>query len=274
MGVVPWRDKTPCLMGVVNVTPDSFSDGGAFYNPEKAIEHGLRLVEDGADILDIGGESTRPHADPVSPQQEMDRVLPMIDGLRDCGCLISIDTRHAGTMQAALRAGAGMINDVTALEGDPESLAVAAQSSAYVCLMHMQGQPQTMQDDPHYDDVIADITAYLRGRIEACRAAGIDQSRLLVDPGIGFGKTLAHNLTILRHLEAFEALGVPVLLGLSRKSFIEKLCPDTPASERLPGSLAGALWGAQRGVAVLRVHDVAATRQALTVWRSIQETLQ
>ncbi|MCB9991302.1 MAG: dihydropteroate synthase [Rhodospirillales bacterium] len=258
-------------MGIVNVTPDSFSDGGAYFEPQQAIDHGLQLAAEGADILDVGGESTRPNAQPVSPQEEVDRVLPVIEGLKDSGLLLSIDTRHAETMRAAVKAGAGMINDVTALEGEPGSVEAAAKSGAYICLMHMQGQPQTMQDDPHYDDVIADITAYLRGRIDACRAAGIDQSRLLVDPGIGFGKTLAHNLTILRHLEAFEALGVPVLLGLSRKSFIEKLCPDTPASERLPGSLAGALWGVQRGAAVLRVHDVAATRQALSVWQSIRE---
>ncbi len=263
----------PLIMGIVNVTPDSFSDGGQFYDPESAIAHGRQLAAEGADILDIGGESTRPGAEPVSPEEEMRRVLPVVEGLRDCGKTISIDTRHAVTMQAAVEAGAGMINDVTALQGDPDSLAVAAAAKVPVCLMHMQGDPQTMQDSPQYGDIVDDVKAFLAGRAEACLKAGISGGSIFIDPGIGFGKTLDHNLVLLHRIGEFADLGYKVLLGASRKSFIEKICPDTPADRRLPGSLAAALWGAGQGVDMLRVHDVAATQQALAVQSAIQQTL-
>lgn len=259
----------PYIMGVINVTPDSFSDGGLFADPQRAIEHGFRLAQEGADILDIGGESTRPGAASVSVQQEMDRVLPVIEGLRGCGTLLSIDTRHAATMRAAVRAGAGIINDITALE-DKEGLKAAAESGVTVCLMHMQGTPQTMQKNPHYGDVVAEVKSYLAARIEDCVLAGIAREKIIIDPGIGFGKTLAHNLTLLKNLHAFSALGVPVLVGLSRKSFIDKICPGTPADERLPGSLAAALWAREQGASIFRVHDVAATRQAFAVFKAMQ----
>lgn len=256
-------------MGVVNVTPDSFSDGGRFFDVADAIAHGLRLADEGADILDIGGESTRPGAAAVAVAEEIDRVLPVIEGLKGRGKIISIDTRNAATMRAALKAGARFINDVTALRGDPDSLAVAAESEAAICLMHMQGEPQTMQQNPSYENVVTDVKTFLATRIAACVEAGIDKSRLVVDPGIGFGKMLSHNLTLLKELGAFQELGVPLLLGVSRKSFIEKIGPGTAAEDRLPGSLAAALWGLQRGVSIFRVHDVAATRQALSVFSAI-----
>ncbi len=262
-------NKGPYIMGVVNVTPDSFSDGGAFLAPEKAIAHGLRLAAEGADILDIGGESTRPGADAVSPQQEMDRVIPVIEGLKGCGKILSVDTRHAATMREAVKAGAGMINDITALNDD-ESLRVAAQSGAIVCLMHMQGEPQTMQQNPHYQDVVAEVKDFLSCRIEACEKAGISRDKIVIDPGIGFGKNLQHNMTLLHHIGAFTSLGAPVLLGASRKSFIEKLYPGTSAGKRLPGSLAAALWALEQGVRIFRVHDVAQTKQAFAVHRALR----
>lgn len=261
-------DKGPYIMGIVNVTPDSFSDGGLFADPVRAIAQGFRLAEEGADILDIGGESTRPGAAPVSPQQEMDRVLPVIEGLKGCSRLISIDTRNAATMREAVRAGAGMINDVTALRGEG-CLQAAAQSGVPVCLMHMQGMPQTMQKDPHYDDVVSEVYGFLQERIKACEKAGLAREKIVVDPGIGFGKTLDHNLVLLKNLGHFRSLGVPLLVGLSRKSFIEKICPSTPPDARLPGSLAAALWALQQGAGIFRVHDVAETRQALAVFKAI-----
>lgn len=259
----------PLLMGIVNVTPDSFSDGGRFLDPSSAVQHGLRLVEEGADLLDIGGESTRPGAAPVSVQEEMDRVLPVIEGLRGGGVMISIDTRHAATMRAALAAGAGMINDVTALTGDPDSLAVAAAARVPVCLMHMRGVPGTMQDRPHYEDVTAEVAGYLAARADACERAGMAREALIVDPGIGFGKTLEHNLALLKNISVFKGMGCKVLIGVSRKSFIAGLCPGAEAAERLPGSLAAALWAAAQGADILRVHDVAATRQALAVFQAL-----
>jgi len=255
-------------MGIINVTPDSFSDGGLFLDARKAVDQGLRLAEEGADVLDIGGESTRPGAAPVSPQQEIDRILPVIEGLRGCGKIISVDTRHAATMRAAVKAGAGMINDVTAL-GTEDNLQFAAQSGVPVCLMHMKGSPQNMQQNPHYDDVVAEVKTFLAERIAVCEKAGIGRDKIIIDPGIGFGKMLQHNLAVLQNLKEFSALGVPVLLGVSRKSFIEKLCPGTPASERLPGSLAAALWALGQGVKILRVHDVAATKQAMAVFTAL-----
>lgn len=258
-------------MGIVNITPDSFSDGGRFSDPAKAIEHAKRLVSEGAAILDIGGESTRPGAQPVTPEEEQRRILPVIAGLKNCGAIISIDTRHAQTMQAAIAAGAGMVNDITALTGDPESLETAAQAGVYVCLMHMQGEPATMQDNPRYADVVEEVFFFLKERIEACLAAGIKRSRIIVDPGIGFGKTLEHNLALLRNLARFQDMRAPVLLGVSRKRFIAQLSRDEPPQERLAGSLAAALEAARQGVQILRVHDVAQTKQALAIVAALKD---
>jgi dihydropteroate synthase len=259
----------PLLMGVVNVTPDSFSDGGEALRPEDAIARGRALLDAGADILDIGGESTRPGAAPVPVEDEIARVLPVVAALSQMGGRVSIDTRRARVMAAAMAAGARIINDVTALAGDPESLALAAKAGVAVILMHMQGEPRTMQENPRYDDVVAEVRDYLAARIEACAAAGIARERIAIDPGIGFGKTVEHNLSLLKHLDRLVALGCPVVLGVSRKSFVAKLSYGEPPKARLPGSLAAALAGVARGAAILRVHDVAETRQALSVWRAI-----
>lgn len=263
----------PRLMGIVNVTPDSFSDGGQFQAAGAAIAHGLRLAEEGADILDIGGESTRPGAETVSVQEELDRVIPVIEGLAGrTDVPLSIDTRKPEVMQAAIRAGAAMINDVSALTFWDGSLETAASLQVPVILMHAQGTPQTMQAAPHYDDVVGEVMAFLKARLEACIAAGMAKSGLVIDPGIGFGKTLDHNLTLLAQLGRFHELGVPILVGASRKSFIHALAGVPAAEARLPGSLAAGLAAVAAGVQLLRVHDVAATRQALTVWQAIYET--
>jgi dihydropteroate synthase len=259
----------PLVMGVLNVTPDSFSDGGQYLEPKAAVAQARRLIDKGADIIDVGGESTRPGAEPVSIDEELRRVLPVIGALRGIGVPVSIDTRHAAVMRAALEVGAAIINDVSALAGDPESLAVAAASDAPIILMHAQGDPRTMQDSPRYEDVVGEVYAYLEQRIAVCRDAGIDKARLIVDPGIGFGKTLDHNLVLLRNLHVFHGLGCPVLLGVSRKSFLGRLSGGVPAHGRLPGSLAAALAAIQQGVHILRVHDVAETREALAVWQAI-----
>jgi len=261
----------PLVMGVINVTPDSFSDGGEFLEVGLAIEHGRRLAAEGADILDVGGESTRPGAAAVSPESEMARVLPVVRALAAEGFVVSVDTRRAAVMKAALEAGARIVNDITALAGDPASPRVAAGAAAPVVLMHMQGEPGTMQNDPRYVDAALDVFDYLRDRIAACEAAGIPRQRIAVDPGIGFGKTVAHNLRILGRLELFLGLGCVTVLGVSRKSFIGRLSRGEPPAERLAGSLAAALAGAARGAHILRVHDVAETRQALAVWRAIAE---
>jgi dihydropteroate synthase len=260
----------PLLMGVVNVTPDSFSDGGEALKPEDAIVRGRALLDAGADILDIGGESTRPGAAPLPAEDEIARVLPVIAALSQMGARVSIDTRRARVMAAAVAAGARIINDVTALAGDPDSLKLAAKAGASVILMHMQGEPRTMQENPRYDVVVAEVRDYLAARIEACATAGIARNRIAIDPGIGFGKTVEHNLSLLKHLDRLVALGCPVVLGISRKSFIAKLSRGEPPKGRLAGSLAAALLGVARGAAILRVHDVAETRQALTVWRAIE----
>jgi dihydropteroate synthase len=256
-------------MGVVNVTPDSFSDGGQFLDPDRAIAHGWQLVEDGADILDIGGESTRPGATPITIAEEIGRVVPVIEGLKGSGLPISIDTRHAEVMRAALASGAAILNDVSALTGDPESLAVAREAEAPVVLMHMKGEPGTMQDDPRYDDVVMDVFGYLANRIDACDAAGVSRSRLIADPGIGFGQTVSHIFDVLESLGAFHALGVPLLLGVSRKRFIGSVDPQGKRGDRIGGSLAAALAGVARGAQILRVHDVRETVQALTVANAI-----
>ncbi|MGD9944678.1 MAG: dihydropteroate synthase [Burkholderiaceae bacterium] len=260
----------PLLMGIVNVTPDSFSDGGQFASAAQAIEHARRLVDDGADLLDIGGESTRPGAEPVSPQQELDRTGPVLEGLLDCGRPLSVDTRRPEVMRAALALGADMINDIAALR-TPGAIDAVAGSRCAVCLMHMLGEPSTMQQAPVYQEVVSDVEAFLQDRIEAAQAAGIARERIVIDPGIGFGKTTRHNLTLLGALDEFAALGQPLLLGVSRKSLIGALTGRDAAQQRLAGSLAAALAGVARGAAILRVHDVAATRDALRVWQAIDE---
>ncbi len=255
----------PLVMGIVNVTPDSFSDGGRFFSPDAAIDHAHELIDEGADILDVGGESTRPGAAPVSVQQELDRVLPLVEALR--GVPVSIDTWKPEVMRAALAAGACMVNDVNALLAEG-ALEAVAQSEAAVCLMHKQGDPQTMQQQPHYEDVVAEVGEFLRGRIAAAEAAGIARERIAVDPGFGFGKTLAHNLELLRGLDRLRELGVPVLAGLSRKSMLGAITGQD-VEHRVSASVASALIAVQRGASIVRVHDVRATVDALKVWDAV-----
>jgi dihydropteroate synthase len=259
----------PRLMGVVNVTPDSFSDGGRYASRDDAIAHGGALMAAGADILDIGGESTRPGAATVSIAEELDRVVPVIAALAKEGALVSIDTRRAAVMREALAAGARIVNDVTALAGDPASLSIVAESAAAVVLMHMQGEPRTMQQDPTYRDAPLDVYDFFAQRIAACVAAGIDPARIALDPGIGFGKRDPHNLAILADLALYHGLGCALLLGVSRKSFIGRLSRGEDASHRLAGSLAAAIAGLDRGVQIIRVHDLAETAQAVAIWRAI-----
>ena len=272
-----WQLKTktlplssvPALMAIVNVTPDSFSDGGKYLSVDRAVEHAMQLVSDGADILDIGGESTRPYSDPVSASEELDRVVPVIERLvKETDIPISIDTSKASVARAAVEAGAEIINDVTGLEGDPEMLSVAAETEAGVCAMHMQGTPQTMQDDPQYGDVVAEIAEYLRQRKEALLTAGITSGKICLDPGIGFGKTHQHNIELLNRAEEFHSLESPILIGHSRKGFIGKLIGDKE-SERDSGTLAISLLMASKGMHIVRIHEVAATRRALDVWQSV-----
>ncbi len=260
--------RRPRIMGILNVTPDSFSEGGRAYTTAQAVAAGMRLAEDGADIVDVGGESTRPGADEVPLAEELRRTVPVVRALAGAGIAVSIDTMKAGVMRAALDAGATMLNDVSALQADPDSMAVAAGADAAVVLMHMPGNPRTMQALAHYDEPVEDVLAALQKRVEAAVAGGVERRRIVVDPGIGFGKKLAHNLAILRALERFHALGLPVMLGASRKAVIAGVVGDTPMAERLPGSLALALRGAEAGVSWVRVHDVAATRQALLLWEA------
>jgi dihydropteroate synthase len=256
----------PRIMGILNVTPDSFSDGGRLASAEAAIAAGLALHRAGADILDVGGESTRPGASPVPLEEELRRTIPVVEGLVTAGVPVSIDTMKAAVMQAALQAGATMLNDVSALQADPDSLSVAAASGAQVVLMHMPGTPQTMQALADYTDPVAEVMAHLAARIAVAQAAGIARDRIIADPGIGFGKGLPHNLAILKQLEAFHALGVQLLLGASRKSLIPAIAGPAPVTDRLPGSLALAIRGAEAGAAWLRVHDVVETVQSLKVW--------
>jgi len=254
------------LMGVVNVTPDSFSDGGLYLDPEAAIAHGEELLAAGADILDVGGESTRPGAEPVDLAEELRRVVPVVEGL--AGARISIDTSKAAVAEAALDAGAAIVNDVTALRGDPGMAALCATREATVVLMHMAGEPRTMQDAPAYGDVVAEVRDFLAGRIEAAVAAGIEAERIWVDPGIGFGKTADHNLELLRRLPELAELGRPLVIGTSRKSFIGRL-DGSSARERLGGTIASTVLAAAAGADVLRVHDVAEVGQALTVAEAV-----
>jgi dihydropteroate synthase len=260
-------------MGILNVTPDSFSDGGLHFECARAVEAGLRMVEEGAAILDVGGESTRPGASPVSIAEELDRVVPVIEALaRTADAVLSVDTSKPEVMEAALRAGAHMVNDVRALRLQG-ALATAARHEAAVCVMHMQGEPGTMQAAPRYDDVVAEVWRFLQERVEACRTAGIGPDAICVDPGIGFGKTPRHNLELLRHLDAFTNLGVPVLLGVSRKSLVGMIT-GRPAAQRMVGSAALAALGVERGARIVRAHDVAATVDAVRVAAALMQGLE
>ncbi len=260
----------PNIMGILNVTPDSFSDGGELVDVKDALARASAMAFSGADVWDVGGESTRPRSDLVKESEELERVLPVIKSLSAHGALpISIDSRKPNVFEAAIDAGAAMINDVSALTFDDRSLSVAAQSDYPVLLMHAQGDPETMQVEPVYDHVSLDVFDFLEERIAACEKAGIDRDRLLVDPGIGFGKTLDHNLQLLRDIRLFHGLGCPIVLGTSRKSFIAKLGSGEPADQRLGGSIATVLDAARQGVQVFRVHDVLETRQALSVWEAM-----
>jgi dihydropteroate synthase len=258
----------PLIMGVVNVTPDSFSDGGHYLSLDAAVAHAQRLIDEGADLLDIGGESTRPGAAAVSLEEERRRVLPVLEALLTSNIPLSVDTQKPQLMREAAVAGAAMINDVNGFEV-ADALQAVSGSDCAVCIMHKQGQPQTMQQAPQYRDVVAEVDAYLRARIAVAESAGIARSRLVIDPGFGFGKTLAHNLSLLRELDRVAAAGVPVLAGLSRKSMIGALT-GREVGERVFGSVAAALIAAQRGASILRVHDVAATRDALAVWKAVE----
>ncbi len=261
----------PRLFGVINVTPDSFSDGGEALALSEALKRGRAMLDDGADILDVGGESTRPGAEPVSAEEERARVVPVVKGLSEMGALVSIDTRRAEVMAAAIDAGAGIVNDVTALTGDQDSLGLVADRGVAVVLMHMQGEPGSMQENPQYENAAEDVFGTLKARFEACEEAGILRHRIAVDPGIGFGKTVDHNLEILNRLDIYRGLGLPVLLGVSRKSFIAKLSRGEAPKNRVPGSLAAVLSACAQGVRMFRVHDVAETRQALAVAQAIGE---
>lgn len=262
----------PVVMGILNVTPDSFSDGGRFFHLESALEHALHMVEEGAAIIDIGGESTRPGSAIVEVAEEMARVIPLIEHLAPrIPVPISIDSSKAEVMKAAVAAGAGMINDVYALRRD-DALQTAAQLNVPVCLMHMQGEPKTMQQEPDYRDVVADVYEFLKQRIEACIRAGIPREKIVIDPGFGFGKTLAHNLTLLNHLDRLASLDVPLLVGLSRKSMIGAVL-DVPVEQRLIGSVAAALIAAQKGATIVRVHDVRETVQALKMWNAMENAV-
>jgi len=261
--------ERPLVMGVVNITPDSFSDGGMFADTERAIAHAQRLIGEGVDILDLGGESTRPGAAPVSLEVERRRVLPVLEALASGGVPVAVDTRKPELMREAIAAGAAMINDVTALSG-PGALAAVARAPVAVCLMHMQGDPATMQSNPDYRDVVREVRDFLAQRVAVAEAAGIARNRIVVDPGFGFGKTVEHNLALLRSLSEFSSLGGALLAGLSRKAMLGKLTGREPR-ERVHASVAAALLAVQNGAHIVRVHDVAATRDALAVWNAVQQ---
>jgi len=260
--------QSPLVMGILNVTPDSFSDGGDFFLPEKALKQGLNMVTEGADIIDVGGESTRPDASPVSVQQELDRVLPVIQALHaESSVTISIDTSKPEVMRAAVAAGAGLINDVRALQMSG-TVQTAAEADVPVCLMHMQGQPDTMQKQPHYENVLEEVKSFLLQRIACCEAAGIKRDHIIVDPGFGFGKSLKHNLSIMKHVHEICAIGLPVLVGVSRKSMIGDVL-NVSAKERLAGSLALASLAVWQGCSILRAHDVRATVDAVKMMAAV-----
>jgi len=262
-------DRRPRLMGIVNVTPDSFSDGGKFFDPRAAVEHALQLVADGADILDIGGESTRPYSEPVSTDEELRRVIPVIEELANrVGIPLSIDTSKSTVAKSALAAGAEIINDVTALKTDPAMPALAAKNGVGVCAMHMQGTPQTMQEAPQYDHVVEDVYNYLKTRRDALLAAGIPQDKICLDPGIGFGKSHQHNLTLMAHCDRLHELGCPLLVGHSRKGFLAKILGGKKAA-RSAATIGAAMALAVQGVQILRVHEVRPVREALLAFEAI-----
>jgi dihydropteroate synthase len=252
-------------MGIVNVTPDSFSDGGRFFESEAAIAHGLRLAGEGAGILDVGGESTRPGADPVAAEEELRRVLPVVTALALRGHRVSIDTTKLAVAQAAIEGGATIVNDVSAFRFAPELAGLVADTGAGCCLMHMLGEPRTMQEDPRYDDVVSDVRAFLEERLAFAVAQGVPEERVWLDPGIGFGKTVEHNLELLRRLDEIAAIGRPVLIGTSRKSFLEKIAGERGQDDRLPGTIATSVLALERGASIFRVHDVAPVANALEV---------
>jgi dihydropteroate synthase len=252
------------IMGVVNVTPDSFSDGGRYLDPHAAVAHGRRLVDEGAQMLDVGGESTRPGADPVALEEELRRVLPVVEGLAGSGATVSIDTSKAAVAAAALDAGASYVNDVTAFRGDPELATLVAERDVDCCLMHMLGTPRTMQDDPRYDDVVSDVKAFLEARLAFAVGEGVPEQRVMLDPGVGFGKTVEHNLALLRRLDEIVALGRPVVVGVSRKSFLGKIT-GRDADQRAVATAAANVLALERGASVFRVHDVPETLDALAV---------
>jgi len=258
----------PQVMGILNVTPDSFSDGGRYTRVDAALQQARRMVEEGASIIDIGGESTRPGAQPVNEQQELARVIPVLERIaRELDVIISIDTSKAGVMREAVAAGAHMVNDVLALR-EPEALAAATQLQVPVCLMHMQGEPRTMQANPAYQDVVADVRTFLQQRVQACVAAGMSHDQLILDPGFGFGKSLPHNLTLFKHLPEFVQLGYPVLVGVSRKSMLGTIL-DLPAEQRLSGSIGLAALAVWLGASIIRAHDVGPTVQAIRAVRAV-----
>lgn len=254
-------------MGIINVTPDSFSDGGLFASTESALRHAAQLIEEGADLLDVGGESTRPGGTPVSVQEELHRIIPVVKALSSMNTPVSVDTSKPEVMRAAIEAGAIMINDVNALRA-PGALEAIAEGGVAVCLMHMQGDPLSMQANPQYNDVVAEVKDFLRQRLNAAEAAGIPCERLVIDPGFGFGKTLSHNIELLRHLDQFMDMGVPVLVGLSRKSMLGKITGNE-VGDRIHASVAAALLARAKGARILRVHDVKATRDALAVYDAV-----
>jgi dihydropteroate synthase len=258
----------PLIMGIVNVTPDSFADGGRHFEKSRAFEHALKLLDEGADIVDIGGESTRPGAAPLSVDEELQRVMPVVEALSSNNIPISVDTFKPEVMRAVLDAGASMINDICAL-GSAPAMAIVARANCAVCLMHKQNDPATMQLAPHYSDVVSDVKSFLEARIAAAETAGISRDRIVIDPGFGFGKTATHNLLLLRELRQFAALGVPVLVGLSRKSTVGHVT-GRAVDARVHGSVAAALLAVERGAAIVRVHDVAATRDALAMFVAVR----
>lgn len=262
----------PVLMGIVNVTPDSFSDGGDFYASVAAAAHGMRLLKEGAQILDIGGESTRPGANNVTIDEETKRVVPVIKTLKKQGAdIISVDTRNAKTMRAAINEGANFINDISGLLNDIESVSIVEKNDLPVCIMHMQGSPETMQNKPVYENVVDEVKAFFEERLRFCTENGIAQNRIILDPGIGFGKTLAHNLSLIKHLEEFHSFGCPLLLGVSRKSYIGAITGEEIPKNRAPGSIATAIYGLEAGVQIFRIHDVKETRQAFDVYGAIKQ---
>lgn len=260
--------SSPRIMGIVNVTPDSFSDGGKHERIESAVQHAYQLIAQGAAIIDIGGESTRPGAQTISAEQEMERVLPVLSALQDCGAVLSVDTRKPQVMIAAINAGAHMINDIDALQAG-NSLQVLADSDAAVCLMHKQGEPPEMQNRPHYDDVVAEVTCFLQSRIAAAEAAGITRDRIVVDPGFGFGKSLQHNLKLLQHLDRIKQLGAPLLVGISRKSMLGQIT-GRAIDQREYAGVAAHVLAVMRGARILRVHNVAACQDALRIIQAVE----